>query len=92
MSNPDWTDIPGRIESAGFSVCYGRISYDPDRPLWSAKACRDGREWSTLGESLGAAFLELEKHTREADKDWRALIVHEIQIEGSAAGGAKKME
>ncbi|MEO6787596.1 MAG: hypothetical protein ABI318_15825 [Chthoniobacteraceae bacterium] len=79
MSATDWMVIPDRLQDAGFAVCYTRVCYDPERPLWSAKASRNGREWSTMGENLCEAFRELERQTREADgKDWRKIISHEV--------------
>ena len=78
MITHDWTEIPGRLADAGFAVCYSHISYDPARPLWSAKASRDGREWITMGEDLCSAFLELERQTAAASEDWRRIMGHEV--------------
>ena len=78
VNDNDWTGIPGRLMGAGFSVCYDRISYDASHPLWSAKAVRGGREWRTMGETLSAAFLELERQALDATEDWRKLIAHEV--------------
>ena len=85
MIKNDWTEIPGRLADAGFAVCYSRISYDPERPLWSAKAGRDGREWTTMGEDLCSAFLELERQTAAAGKDWRRVIKHEVRAAASGS-------
>jgi hypothetical protein len=78
MNGNDWTVIPARLKDAGFAVSYVRVSYDPDRPLWSAKASRAGQEWSSMGDSLGVAFLELERQTLQDGGDWRKIIAHEV--------------
>jgi hypothetical protein len=83
MSATDWTEIPGRLKEAGYAVLYARISYEPDHPLWCAKASSDGREWSALGESLCSAFLELEKQTHETR--WR-LAESAGEIYGARTG------
>ena len=77
MKETDWTSISGKLKAAGFAVVYDRISYEPEHPLWCAKASRDGREWSTMGRELGAAFLELERQTQETVVDWRAMMALE---------------
>ena len=74
MSATDWTGIPGRLKEAGFSIFYDRVSYEPERPLWCAKASRAGQEWSTLGKNLRAALVELERQTQEAGGDWRKTL------------------
>ena len=86
MNTNGRNEIPGRLVGAGFVVRYCRISCDPDRPLWSAKASRGGREWSTIGEDLCMAFLELERQNVAADADWRAIIRHEVQVAHAAKG------
>jgi hypothetical protein len=86
MNTKEWTDIPGRLRAAGFTIFYDRISYEPEHPLWCARASRDGREWSTLGSDLGAAFLELERQTQEPAVDWRAMIAKERSDAGAAGG------
>jgi hypothetical protein len=78
MSEANWMDIPLRLKEAGFTIHYDRISYEPNRPLWCARAKRDGREWSTLGADLGAAFEELERQTRQPCADWRGFIVAQV--------------
>lgn len=60
-----WTDIPGILRVAGFSVHYSRICYEPERPLWRAIAQRDGLECSGLGKDLETALVELEKEAHE---------------------------
>ncbi|MEQ1851895.1 MAG: hypothetical protein ABMA01_09925 [Chthoniobacteraceae bacterium] len=84
MSRQDWTQIPGRLRAAGFTIFYDRISYEPEHPLWCARASRDGREWSTLGSDLGAAFVELERQTQEPAVDWRTMIAIERSDTGVA--------
>ena len=65
MNATGWTAIPGKLAEAGFAVTYERVSYDPEHPLWNVKATREGCECSTLGETLGAAFVALERRTQE---------------------------
>lgn len=86
MNADCWNEIPGRLVGGGFAVRYCRISCDPDRPLWSAKASRGDREWSTIGEDLYTAFLELERQTVAADADWRAIIQHEVRAAQESKG------
>ena len=74
MSETDWTMIPGRLRSKGFAFHFERIFYDPERPLWSARACRGGREWSAIAENLRRAILELERQTQEPGEDWRKTL------------------
>ena len=88
MIASDWTQIPKRLADAGYAVCYSRVSYDPERPLWSARAGRAGREWTTLGEDLCSAFVELERQTAATGDDWRRLIGHEAQAARLAAESA----
>ncbi len=88
MKGNDWTGIPSRLKDAGFAVSYDRISYDPDRPLWSAKATRAGHEWSSNGDSLRAAFVALERQTLEARRDWRKIIAHEVRRTHLVTGAA----
>ena len=76
MNENQWSIIPSKLRAEGFSVFYDRISYEPKRPLWCAKASRNGRQWSTFGENLRAAILELERQTHESDQDWREMIGH----------------
>jgi len=66
MNATDWRTIPGRLQAAGLSVCYERISYAPANPLWRATAQCEGRAWTALGRDLEAALLGLEEQTREA--------------------------
>ena len=73
----DWMTIPGKLQAAGFNVCYERISYALSNPLWRAKADRDGRTWSALGRDLEAALVELESQTNGAMSDWRATLSQE---------------
>ncbi|MEO6741458.1 MAG: hypothetical protein ABIP20_14505 [Chthoniobacteraceae bacterium] len=86
MNATDWTAIPGRLKDAGFTLCYERISYDPARPLWSAKASRDGRHWCCLGGDLGAAFVELERQMTEDAVDWREVILRERPLADCTVG------
>ena len=79
MNETSWKTVPGKLEAEGFSVSFDRISYDPARPLWCARASREGRQWSTVGENLGAAIIELAKQTQHASGDWPELIAHEFQ-------------
>jgi hypothetical protein len=69
MNPSDWSEIPAKLKAKGFSVFYDRVSYEPERPLWRAKANRDGRQWSTLGENLGTALVKLERETENASAD-----------------------
>ena len=73
----DWMAIPGKLQAAGFSVCYERISYAASNPLWRARADRDGRSWSALGRDLETALAELEEQIREIVADWRATLSQE---------------
>lgn len=66
MKENQWTTIPTKLMAKGFSVVYDRISYEPQHPLWCARASRDGRQWNALGENLGAALLELGRQTQDA--------------------------
>ena len=34
----DWMTIPGKLQAAGFTVCYERISYAASNPLWRSLA------------------------------------------------------
>jgi len=77
MNDTDWTTISGKLKAAGFAVFYNRISYEPEHPLWCAKASRGDQQWTTMGRELGAAFVELEKQTQEANVDWRAIMALE---------------
>lgn len=86
--NQDWMEIPGRLKRAGFAVSYDRVSYDPDRPLWTAKASRDGRIWSAMAKNLSGAFLELEEQIKGAGENWRDMIAAEAQKAGCATGAA----
>ena len=79
MNPADWMEIPGRLKRAGFVVCFERISYEPDRPLWSAKASRDGRKWSATAKSLSGAFRDLEVQIGEDGGSWREMIAQETQ-------------
>lgn len=88
MNQTDWMEIPGRLKRAGYAVCYGRISYDPDRPLWSAKARRDGREWSAMARNLSGAFLELEAQIGDASENWREIIAQATTEANYATGTA----
>ena len=88
MSEADWSAIPGRLRDAGFAVCYDRVSYEPARPLWCAKASRDGREWITVGKNLCAAFQELERQTHDSAGDWRGILAHEAREPAHGAGAA----
>jgi hypothetical protein len=74
MSEADWKTLPAKLKASGFTVFYERISYEPEHPLWCARASRDGHEWRTLGKDLESALLELEKQTSEPVIDWRAGI------------------
>jgi len=86
MNPTNWMEIPGSLKRAGYAVCYGRVSYEPDRPLWSAKATRDGREWSAMATSLGAAFVELDAQIDDAVEDWRSVMAHAAQEANCPAG------
>jgi hypothetical protein len=77
VSETDWKTVPARLKASGFTVFYDRISYEPERPLWCARANRDGREWRTLGRDLETALLELDRQTHEGAIDWRAVISRE---------------
>jgi len=79
MNDNDWTAIPEKLKGAGFTVSYDRVSYDPKRPLWSARASRDERECSASGETLRAAFLELERLAKEIDGGWREPLAEEMR-------------
>jgi hypothetical protein len=76
MNDADWKAIPGRLQAAGFTVYYDRISYAPSNPLWRANAHREGRSWSTLGKDLESALVALEGHTAESAGDWREALLH----------------
>ena len=76
MNETEWKEIPGRLQRTGFAVSYNRVCFDPDGPLWCAKAIRGGKEWSTLGKTLKIAFLELEKQTQDIVEDWRNVLTH----------------
>ena len=65
MSEAQWSIIPTKLKAKGFSVFYDRVSYAPEHPLWCAKANRNGRQWSTFGENLPTALLELERQMHE---------------------------
>ena len=71
MSEPQWSVIPTKLKAKGFSVFYDRVSYEPEHPLWCAKANLNGRQWSTFGEHLSTALLELERQTQEVGGDLR---------------------
>lgn len=86
--NRDWMEIPGRLKREGFAVCYDRVSYDSDRPLWTAKASREGRMWSAMAKSLSEAFLELEGQIKGAGENWRDMIAVENQKASHATGAA----
>jgi hypothetical protein len=92
MNEDDWSEIPGRLAGAGFAVCHGRISSDPECPLWAARASRDGLEWSTLGEDLRSAFLELEGQTEVAGEDWRRIMGEGSRSAHAATGTAWEPE
>jgi hypothetical protein len=66
MNENQWSAIPSKLMAKGFSVVYDRISYEPQHPLWCARASRDGRQWQAHGENLGAALIELGRQTQEA--------------------------
>lgn len=61
MSDYEWTAIPGRLRDNGYPVYYERLCYDPEHPLWCAKATRGGQELSTVGEDVPAALFNLQK-------------------------------
>lgn len=63
MNEADWNAIPARLQAAGFTVHYDRISYAPSDPLWRANARREGRLWSTLGKDLKTALVALDEQT-----------------------------
>jgi hypothetical protein len=86
MSGKYWTMIPGKLKAMGFAVRFDRISYDPDHPLWCAKAGRGGRECSSLGDSLAIALLDLEKQALETIEDWRTTLSRMKHPETSVAG------
>ena len=65
MIEADWKSIPGRLQVAGFTVFYERISYETTTPLWRAHAHRDGHEWNGLGKDLETALVTLEGHTHK---------------------------
>jgi hypothetical protein len=71
MSDTQWPIIPTKLTAKGFSVFYDRVSYQPEHPLWCARANRNGRQWSTFGENLPTALLELERQTRDVADDWQ---------------------
>lgn len=73
MSKTDWKTIPGKLNAAGFTVCYDRISYDLKNPVWRANAKRGGKEWSCLGGDLETALVELERQIQESAPDWHEI-------------------
>jgi len=77
MNTTPWTSIPSKLTDAGFSVHYERVSYDPNRPLWCARAWRDGHQWSASGKDLPAALEELGNKTMVIINNWRELITQE---------------
>ena len=86
--NRDWMEIPGRLKRAGFAVCHDRVPYDPDRPLWTAKATREGRKCSAMAKNLSGAFLELEGQINGAGENWRDMIAVETHKAGCGTGAA----
>ena len=74
MSDTDWKSIPGRLQAAGFTVHYDRISYAPSNPLWRANAHRDGHSLSSLGKDLETALVSLEKQTSGVVVAWRGKL------------------
>ena len=86
MKTTDWNEIPLKLKAAGFTVIYERISYDLWNPLWRANAQRGGKEWNTLGKSLEAALVALEKQTQEHIHDWRATMCRETSTSSNAVG------
>ena len=73
MNATEWTAIPTKLQNAGFTVSYSRISYAPENPLWRANAQRGEKTWNALGRDLESALVELEKQTQERIPDWRAM-------------------
>ena len=70
----DWMSIPAKLQDAGFTVCYERISYAASSPLWRATAHRDKRSWIALGKDLETALVELQAQTQQAVANWRAAL------------------
>ena len=77
MNENQWSAIPSKLRAEGFSVLFDRISYEPERPLWCARACRGGHQWNTFGKDLSTALVELGRQTMEAPDDWRETIARE---------------
>ena len=73
----DWMTIPAKLQDAGFTVCYERISYAASNPLWRATAHRDRRVWIALGKDLETALAELEAQTEQTVANWRATSLLE---------------
>ena len=71
MNATEWTAIPTKLQEAGFTVSYCRISYSSESPLWRASAQRGEKKWTALGADLETTLVELEKQTQETD--WREM-------------------
>jgi hypothetical protein len=65
MSPHYWEMISDKLHRDGFSTGWVRFTDEQGRAMWSADASRDGKRWTVHAENLNAAFLELEKQTRE---------------------------
>jgi hypothetical protein len=84
MNTSEWSAIPTKLNAKGFSVFYDRVSYEPKRPLWCAKANRDGRHWTTLGENLSAALVELEREIDKPGEFWDDMLGDDCMDAGRA--------
>ena len=54
-----------KLSREGFGTGWVRFWDAQDRLLWCADASRDGQRWIVHAEKLSAAFLELERQTRD---------------------------